>query len=358
MARKKSQPTPQSTSELALSSFHARFEQLEKDHQWLLKQIKRKQTELRNFLEQMRSIAIEIVQRSQPFHQKIVQLDREIHALFEEIFATRKFGKQSRQKIEKTYRMLQMIGAISRKQDPDQEDSEEDWTEEEFFRPDSENDSDFNSEFNSDPFDQEDNTPPNHENSNSSSELKQMRGTFLRLASIFHPDKVTNQENQEDYAEIMKEINRAYQEGDMARLLEIERQHELNKSINLENASNSEIEGQCDRLEMDNQLLKTQYEELKSELRWMRRTPEGDMVKEYRALVREGFDPIEEMISQSEMHLQELEKVRNFVADFRDKKITIKEFLKGPSSANQPSDEEIKEMFEELLGEIAIRMEL
>lgn len=77
--------------------------------------------------------------------------------------------------------------------------------------------------------------------------------TFLRLASIFHPDKVTNQENQEDYAEIMKEINRADQEGDMARLLEIERQHQLNKSINLENASNSEIERQCDRLEMDNQ---------------------------------------------------------------------------------------------------------
>ena len=163
MARKKSQPNPQPTSDLALSSFHARFEQLEKDHQWLLKQIKRKQTELRNFLEQMRSIAIEIVQRSEPFHQKIVQLDREIHGLFKEIFAPRKFGKQSRHKIEKTYRMLQMIGAISRKQDPAQEDSEEDRTEEEFFPPDSENDSDFNSEFNSEPFDQEDNSPPNHE---------------------------------------------------------------------------------------------------------------------------------------------------------------------------------------------------
>jgi hypothetical protein len=56
MSRKKSHPTPQETSELALSSFHARFEQLEEDRQWLLKQIKRKQTELRNFLEQMRSL--------------------------------------------------------------------------------------------------------------------------------------------------------------------------------------------------------------------------------------------------------------------------------------------------------------
>lgn len=360
MAKKKSQST-QTSSDLSLSSFHARFEQLQEDRQWLLKQIKRKQTELRNFLEQMRSIAVEILQRSQPFHEKLVQIDREIHALFEEIFATRKFGKKSRQKIEQTYQMLQTIGAISPKQDPEA-DVDEDSTDEEFFPFDSEDDSDFqsefNSEFNSDRFHQEDNPPPNHENSKSSADLKQMRGTFLRLASIFHPDKVTDGENQSDYAEIMKEVNRAYEEGDLARLIEIERQYELNKSIDLENASQSEIEKQCDRLEKDNQMLKTQYEEIKSELRWMRRTPEGEMVKEYRSLVKEGFDPIEETISQAEMHLQELENIRNFVADFRNKKITIKQFLQGPTSVNRPSKEEMEELFEELVAEMIFELDL
>lgn len=351
MSRKKSQPTPQETSELALSSFHARFEQLEKDRQWLLKQIKRKQTEFKNFIEQMRSIAIEIVQRSEPFHQKLVQLDREIHGLFEEIFTTRKFGKDSRKKIEQVYRMLQMMGLISPKADEAEEDADEDWT-------DSEPDSEFNSEFNSDDFYGEENSSSNHENSNANGDLKQMRSTFLRLASIFHPDKVTNQEEQEDYAEIMKEINRAYEEGDLARLLEIERQYEVNQSIDLENASNSEIEKQCQALETDNQLLKTQYEQIKAELRWMRRTPEGEMVKEYRALVRQGFDPIEEIIGDAERHLKELENVRNFVADFRDKKITIKDFLKGPSTANRPSEAELQEMMEELIADMFIHLDL
>ncbi|NER38791.1 MAG: J domain-containing protein [Oscillatoria sp. SIO1A7] len=342
---------PQGTSELALSSSHARLEQLEEEHQWLLKQIKRKRTELTNFLEQMRSIALEIVGRTQPIHQRLLEIDVEIHALFEEIFTTRKLGKQSRKKIEEVYRMLQKIGAISPKYDEDDEDLEEDWNED-GFGTEREDDSDFNFNFNSDGFDREDNAPPDRENSNDSPDLKQMRRSFLRLASIFHPDKVTNQDKKEDYEEIMKEVNRAYEEGDMARLLELERQYELDKSINLENASSTEVERQCDRLEMDNQMLKTQYDNIKSELRWMRRTPEGEMVKEYRSLVREGFDPIQEMVSAAEHQIQEMEKIRNFVANFRDKKITIKEFLKGPDIGRKPTEEELEEMMEQLFSEL------
>lgn len=342
---------PQPNSELALSSFHTRLEQLEEEHKWLLKQIKRKRTELTNFLEQMRSIALEIVGRTQPIHQRLLEIDGEIHALFEEIFTTRKLGKQSRKKIEQVYRMLQAIGAISSKDDEDDEDLEEDWSED-GFGTETEDDSDFNFNFNYEGFDREDNAPPDRENSNDSSDLKQMRRSFLRLASIFHPDKVNNQENKEDYEEIMKEVNRAYEEGDMARLLELERQYEVDKSINIENASSSEIEKQCNRLEMDNKMLKTQYDNIKSELRWMRRTPEGDMVKEYRSLVREGFDPIQEMVSAAEHQIKEVEKIRNFVANFRDKKITIKDFLKGPDIGRKPTEEELEEMMEQLFSEL------
>lgn len=346
--KKKTTPAPKGNSELALSSFHLRLEQLEKDHQWLLKQIKRKRTELTNFLEQMQSIAVEIAQRSRLFHEKIIELDTEIHSLFEEIFTTRKFGKQSRKKIEEVYRMLQTMGAISSKDDEDMEEySTENDSENDF-----ENDSDFNDEFNSQRFEEEDNPPPNHNNSNASPDLKQMRRTFLRLAEIFHPDKVSNNEDREDYEEVMKEVNRAYEEGDMARLLEIERQYQLDKSVNLKNASSSEIERQCDRLEMNNQLLKTQYENIKSELRWMRSTQEGEMVKEYRSLVREGFDPINVIVSTAEHHIKEVEQLRDFVADFKDKKITIKDFLKGPSFGRERTEEEMQEMMEELLSEL------
>ena len=42
--------------------------------------------------------------------------------------------------------------------------------------------------------------------------------------------------------------------------------------------------------------------------------------------------------------LKQIEKIRNFVRDFRDKKITIKEFLRGPMH-----DEEMLEM---MLGQL------
>ncbi|MEM9541296.1 MAG: molecular chaperone DnaJ [Cyanobacteria bacterium P01_E01_bin.42] len=350
MARKKTKATSKVNSELALSSFHLRFEELEKDHQWLLKQIKRKRKELTNFLEQMQGIAVEIARRSRPFHEKLIELDREIHTIFEEIFTTRKFGKQSRKKIEKVYRMLQMMGTISPKRQGRGED-EEALDEEEFFQTDE--DEEFNYDFNAGRHERQENTPPQHENSHE--DLKQMRQSFLRLASIFHPDKVVDGENKEDYEEIMKEVNRAYEEGDMARLLELERQYELDKSIARGNASSSEIERQCDRMEKNNQMLKVQYENIKTELRWMRRTPEGEMVKEYRSLVRQGFDPIEEIVAEAENHIEAVEEIRDFVADFRDKKITIKDFLKGPNFG-QPQIVKIDgDMLDELLEELIRR---
>ena len=54
--------TTASTTSLGLSSFHERHRILEEKHQWLLKQIKRKRSELKNFLDQMRSLATQIFQ--------------------------------------------------------------------------------------------------------------------------------------------------------------------------------------------------------------------------------------------------------------------------------------------------------
>jgi soluble cytochrome b562 len=355
MAKKKTKTAPQRNTDLALSSFHLRFDELQKDHQWLLKQIKKKRKELNNFLEQMREIAVEIMQRTQPFHEQLIELDREIHTLFAEIFETRKFGKKTHKEVKGIYRRLQMAGLISPQElhNSKDEDEAEGDTSAEKSDKDAEED-DFNFDFDGDYFNNRNNPPPDHEKSKASGDLKQMRRTFLRLAEVFHPDKVNNQENQEHYTEVMKEINRAYEEGDLARLLEIERQYQVGKSIDLANASSSEIERQCDRLEQDNQLLANQYENLKSELRWMRATPEGDMVKSYRAIVKEGLDPIAQMVDDAERHIEELAKVRTFVKDFRDKKITIKEFLDGPVSERDNTEDELDEMIQQALKELGI----
>ncbi len=107
-----------------------------------------------------------------------------------------------------------------------------------------------------------------------------------------------------------KEVNRAYQEGDIARLLEIERQHHLQENIDLNSTSKSEIERLCLQLQRDNELLATQYENLKQEGSIARNSPEGEMVKEYRAAKKQGLDAVAEMVSELKSQLQSLENIR------------------------------------------------
>ena len=115
----------ESTQSLGLSSFHERRRCLEEEHQWLLKQIKRKRTELKNFLDQMRSIGMEIFRRVSPIQQQIQELDREIHELFSEILTKRKLGKKSREDIVGVYHSLQLMGVISSQSEELEEDEEE-----------------------------------------------------------------------------------------------------------------------------------------------------------------------------------------------------------------------------------------
>lgn len=344
-----SQVPSSSTNSLGLSSFHERYRILEEKHQWLLKQIKRKRSELKNFLDQMRSIATQIFQQATPLSQKLITLDAEIHHLFEEILTTRKLGKKSLKDITSVYHSLQLMGILSPKFDDDEEldevfsDSSSDefnvGTEDDFF----------NHHKNTHHSHQDDSDNLFEEAQGKSPESRQIRQTFLKLAALFHPDKVRDQETQMHHNEIMKEVNRAYQEGDIARLLEIEKQHHLQENINLDQTSKSDIERLCLQREKDNQLLKTQYENLKRELRIARNTPEGEIVKDYRACKKQGIDAIAEIILELESQVKQIENIRNFVQNFRDKKITIKEFLRGPVH-----DEEIPEieMLEMMLGQL------
>lgn len=341
--------TAATANSLALSSFHIRLETLEKEHQWLLKQIKKKRTEQKNFLEQMRSVATEIHSRCTPCFQKMASLDEEIHSVFDEILTKRKLGKQTRRNIEQVYRSLQAGGIISVKFNPSEGNTLEDFfdieeEEDNFF--DSENE---NSDSHEDSEQQYRQAQPDFSSANKAGESKKIRQTFLRLAEIFHPDKVTDSDIQMHHTEIMKEINKAYQEGDLAKLLEIERLHQVEETFSID--SEDDLTRKCNKLEQHNEFLKNQYENLKSELRLAKNTNEGQMVSGYRKAVKEGIDPISQTVEQIESEIEVISSICNFVKDFRDKKITIKDFLAGPPVLQQRNQEIIDELFEEMLGE-------
>jgi hypothetical protein len=330
---------------LALSQLHIRLEFLEKEHQSLLKQIKRKRTELKNFVEQMRSFGTEFLNKATPGFRKMAELDQEIHALFEEIFTTRKFGKQTLKNIQAVYRNLQVTGAISLKPNSQQLD-----TLKESF-----NNEDSQSDFSKETSEEQHQYWQGEQFVDSASvartdDQRKIRQTFLKLAEIFHPDKARDSETQKSHTEIMKEINKAYQEGDLARLLEIERSQQPLEII--DNNNEDDLTRRCRTLEQHNQILLTQYEKLKLELRLTKNTPEGTMVCDSRKATKKGIDPMAAIVETMESQINVVSEIRDFVKDFREQKITIKEFLAGPTPLHSLDEETIEDILEQMLSEL------
>ena len=339
MARKTKTTSSTTVTPLALSDLHLQLDGLEKEHQSLLKQIKKKRTELNNFVEKMRSLATEVFHKVSPNMKTITELDEEIHALFAEILTARKLGKQTQRNIESLYRNLQMAEIISYKPiDKDDEDNDELFEEHE----DQENHQ-RRRQF----WEAQQDSKSTH--GGRADDSKKVRQTFLRLAEIFHPDKVKDNETQMSYTEIMKEINKAYQEGDLARLLEIERQHEVGEII--DNNSEDDLTRRCKNIEQQNQLLKNQYEKLKQELKLAKNTPEGSMVADYKKAAKQGIDAVELMLESIQSQTKIVAEIRDFVKDFKDKKITIKEFLAGPESLRSMQQDMMEELLEKMMGE-------
>ncbi|CEJ44897.1 Uncharacterized protein apha_01636 [Umezakia ovalisporum] len=347
---RKSRASSQSstTTSLALSSIHIRVQTLDEEHQRLLKQIKKKRTELTNFVEQMRTVSADILQRCHPQFQQLIDIDREIHTLFDEILTRRKFGKQSKKDIEAIYYQLQVARIITTKSknQPEEQDTEL----EEILETNQEED-DFSARYRKRHY-QYQQAPQDLDsrNGNKSDNARNIRHIFLSLAEIFHPDKVKDGETQMVYTEIMKEINKAYQEGDLARLLEIEQQYQGRQAIDINNAD--DLTRQCMRIEQQNEILKNQYEKLKEELRLVKNTPEGAIVSDCRKAARHGVDAIGSMLEQVESEIKIITAIRDFVRDFREHKITIQEFFSGPTVLHHINQDIMDDTFDKIFVEM------
>ena len=333
---------------LALTDLHLRLAGLEKENEQLLKKISKKRQELDKFVGDVEEIGREMITRGSVFMSQIQVLDEKIHKIFMEIFETRKMGKNTASMVEEVYFYLQSSQAISinpkrrpksfleemlgfdpharrAPEDSDQEESENDTRGQGFGNY----------------FDTEDDEPETGKIDRA--EARKIRHVFLRLAAVFHPDKLPDESKKADYEEIMKEINAAYQRGDLARLLEIEKQYDIGEIIDLTNADDLTI--RCRQLDRENELLKEQQVTIQREMREMKQSEPGQMLKEYQKLRKQGVEPIEELMAEAENNLENVQMIHDFVKSFSDKKITVEKFKRGPVLKKMHDDEDDDDSF-------------
>jgi hypothetical protein len=169
-----------------------------------------------------------------------------------------------------------------------------------------------------------------------SQERRSLRDLFRSLARAIHPDHAREEADRVHRTEIMKQVTGAYEQGDFARLLELENAWQGEHTL----AGEGDPEQRCTELERINRELLNQVKQLARELRDMRREAS-----------EAPFGAIEDVVEQASIELEELASLCTFVRDFRDGKRTLTDFVQGPLHVREEDIEaELERFFSRDLG--------
>jgi hypothetical protein len=337
-------PGERPTQALGHAKPSARLKRLAAEHERLRKQVQRRRRELERLEADIRESGTEMATRAVPFIEETLRLDAAIHTAFADILARKRLSRDAREQIRGIYTILMQHGTISppeyakkyARQDGSGEGADRG------ARPAGDAGAQDGAESGAAGQDADES------HRGRAAHLRDLRKTFLALADAMHPDKVQCEEEKHARTEAMKELNQAYRDGDVARLLEIERAWNLQGK--LEAGDEDEIERRCQAIERQNALLVDQFRALGKTLRLLRRSESGTMVAEVRQLRRQRDpDPIGALLEPVEAELETLRAMASFVQSFLDGEISLDDFLAGPTLPGYFEEDEEEPDFDALL---------
>lgn len=311
---------------LQLQTPHEQLSALRQEHERLLGKVAARKKKLHALFEELRDVGSQIASQLEPLHIEYHALDQAIHAAFAELLQP---GRQSRRhynQIIGVYQMLQNDGMIT----PSAADTPE--AEEEPFEPPA-SAGGFTAR-----------RPSDH------GPVESLRDLYRRLAGAIHPDKVQDEDEKARRTEAMKEVTRAYGDGDLARLLEIERNWRTSDDVPARTDAQG-IEERCAGLEQINRELRAQLAALDGELRQIRRSPRGRMASDLKRSRQHGGDSLADLTEEARGDLARLREIRDFVYAFRDGQISLARFLAGPEE-HEPHDDPEADLLQ-LLAQLA-----
>lgn len=151
-----------------------------------------------------------------------------------------------------------------------------------------------------------------------------LRSLFKRLTVVFHPDRARSPGDQARRTEVMKELTRAYEAQDLARLMELEQLHEASAPLTAPGASE---EDRLKRLSAAVSELRRQQRELSKLVRGVRDSGHSRIAS---ALSSGELDPsFEELVRAVELELEALGALRAHVTGFVARRSSARQFVEG-----------------------------
>ncbi len=313
---------------------------LMRERERLLKAIAKKRIELERERESARVVAQTMFERMQPLVSERASLMEEVRKLFDGLFVEGRLSRSARKKVTKIYEWLIESGELepleSEPHDP--------------FGPDSPRD-----------FDADDDWQPGagaHSEANVSSAKhaggqpgnETLRGLFRRLTVALHPDRVQRGHEQERRTDVMKEVTRAYEEGNLARLMELEQL--WLSGIEVRGASPDDV-AKCAELEKAIQELQSQQRALQSEMRELRASsPLSALFGSRRVGQSARQEQMEAFMAAAAEELEPLRQIRNYVRAFSERKLSLAEFLRGPVTMRVDERDMAEAVLEYVMGDL------
>ncbi len=294
----------------------------------LLKKIAAKRQELEQECETIRSTMQTLMSKMQGLVIERNQLVDEMHRLFGELLAEGRLSKSARKKVSSVYRII----TESNDFEPLDFDAVVRPANTEPSRGFSESDTN-----GAGPAPQPGPAAESARHAGGQPGNDSLRGLFRRLTMALHPDRVQHEGEQKWRTDVMKEVTRAYEDGDFARLIEIE-QHWM-AGGHVVSGANDEAAKRA-ALERTIKELQSQLKAVTSELRFVRSSsPLRELFGSSRKRRVDDQGLIDAMVASANEDLERMRQMRDFVRAFSERKISLAEFMRGPACLRAVDEE-------------------
>lgn len=325
----------------------AKLELLEKQHARLLKDVTSKRRSLEALKALTRDVMDDLARRVLPLQQEALQNLQQVRRMFERLLAdkSRLAGRERRMMREIYEQFLESLPweLRIRTEAPDADDESDPF---EFGRKPSDDPFGTGEQFDDD----EPNTQHGDEVASATQpearQTQSLRELFKRLVTRLHPDKVTDDAQKAERTTAMKEVTRAYQSGDLARLLELEADLAAVQS----ESSSDEITIRAARLERQNRELRKQLRQLTSDRKELRDAlPFHVDLRSPKRLHEQVEAQVAQLAAEVEAEALQSRSFRDYIQRFADGKLSFDEFCAGPPEARAT---DLEDALETLLDEL------